>query len=81
MPRPRNKQDLLSTSNLNYEKMIQFISSLPKEKLSQEFNKEFLNRDVKDVVAHLHHWNLMNIKWHNDSMNGIKPNMPSKVYT
>jgi len=40
-----------------------------------------LNRNIRDVLAHLHHWHLMMIEWYNTGMKGENPEMPAKGYT
>jgi hypothetical protein len=40
-----------------------------------------MNRNIRDVLAHLHHWHLLFLDWYEVGMKGEKPAMPSKGYT
>lgn len=81
MPRPKTKSTLIELSQTNYNKLIQFIHKLPKEEQQREFPKGTMNRNIRDVLAHLYHWHLMLLEWHNIGMTGEKPEMPAKGYT
>ena len=81
MPRPKSKEELLELSKSNYLKLLQLIDSMPEDKLKKEFPAGFLNRNVKDVIGHLHHWHLMFLEWYKVGMSGQKPEMPAKSYT
>ena len=50
-------------------------------KPNAEFPKGHLNRNVKDVLAHVHEWHNMMIDWYDAGMAGIKPDMPKKGFT
>ncbi|MRI02422.1 ClbS/DfsB family four-helix bundle protein [Kriegella sp. EG-1] len=81
MPRPKTKEELIKLSNENYGKLMNYVEGLPKEKLTTKFPNHYLNRNIRDVLAHLRHWHLMFLKWHNAGMNGDKPEMPAPGYT
>lgn len=81
MPRPKTKTELLSLSQKNYTKLMDHIDALPENKRQYEFPKGYLNRNIRDVVAHLHHWHLMLLEWYKIGMAGDKPNMPAEGYT
>lgn len=78
---PKNKNELLQQSRDNYRKLIEFIDSLSdKEKLS-EFPQGTMNRNIRDVLAHLYHWHLMFLNWYSVGMEGEKPEMPAKGFS
>lgn len=81
MPRPKTKEELLFLSQNNYTKLINYIDLFPKNTLQNEFPKGYLNRNVRDVLAHVHHWHLMLLEWYEIGMAGEKPDMPAKGYT
>ena len=54
------------------------IASLSEEERKSEFPEEYLNRNIKDVIAHLHHWHLLFLDWYRVGMEGGKPDMPPK---
>lgn len=81
MARPTTKDELLALSDKNYNKLNDLIESVPKEK--QEINFPFEDRDknIRDVLAHLHEWHLMMEKWYTTGMKGETPVIPAKGYT
>lgn len=81
MPRPKTKKELVELGKANYRNLMNFIRELPREELENEFPPGYLNRNIRDVLAHLHHWHLMMLEWHKVGMSGFKPDMPSKGYT
>ena len=80
MPRPKNKIELIEQSQLSFNELIEYIDNLEHQELAKSFPERFLNRNVKDVLAHLHHWHLLMISWYNEGMAGMKPSMPAKDY-
>ncbi|MFT5762677.1 MAG: hypothetical protein ACI8X3_000092 [Saprospiraceae bacterium] len=81
MQEPKTKTELIELSQNNYKKLIDLVNSYSKEEIEREFPEGTLNRNVRDVLAHLHHWHLMLLDWYKIGMNGEKPDMPSKGYT
>lgn len=81
MPRPKTKSALLSLSQKNYKRLMDHIDSLPENQYRNEFPKGYLNRNIRDVIAHLHHWHLMFLEWYQVGMAGNMPTMPSEGYT
>lgn len=60
---------------------MQFINALSKTEQESKFPPTYLNRNISDVLCHLHHWHLMMKEWHDIGMTGKKPDMPAKGYT
>lgn len=81
MQEPITKTELIELSQNNYKKLIDLVNSYSKEEIEREFPEGTMNRNVRDVLAHLHHWHLMLLDWYKIGMNGEKPDMPSKGYT
>ena len=81
MPRPQNKTDLLALSEKNYERLLDFIGAMDHETQLKEFPPGTMNRNISDVIMHLHHWHLMMCDWYTVGMAGNKPDMPAKGYT
>lgn len=81
MPRPTNKDQLLQASELNFKKLFTQIDSLDSEQQESEFPAGTLNRNIRDVLAHLHHWHLMMLEWYAVGMSGEKPIMPAPGFT
>ena len=57
------------------------MNSYSEEDVKREFPQGTLNRNIKDVLAHLHQWHLMMLVWYKIGMKGEKPDMPAKGYT
>ena len=81
MPRPRDKESLLTLSHENFEKLNTLVDSFSAEDQLAEFPKGTMNRNIRDVLAHLHHWHLMMMGWYEIGMAGEKPDMPATGYT
>lgn len=81
MARPKTKQELLDLSEKNFKRLSDFIGALPVEKQKAEFTGETMNRNIRDVLTHLHHWHMMLRDWYEVGMSGKKPDMPAKGYT
>lgn len=81
MPRPTSKSELLTRSQANYEKLIDYVEALAPKEQAAEFKPGTMNRNIRDVLAHLHHWHVMFLSWYEVGMSGEKPDMPAKGYT
>ena len=81
MPRPANKTELLDLSKKNYEILMHYIDILPLARQNATFPKGTMNRNLRDVLMHLHHWHLLMIDWYTVGMKGQKPDMPAEGYT
>ena len=81
MPRPKSKTELLELGQANYQALMEFVNSQSNEAKMAEFPEGTMNRNIRDVLGHLHHWHLMMLDWYNVGMTGKKPDMPAKGYT
>lgn len=81
MPRPKTKDELLELSQKNFAKLNELVDSYSSEEQVAEFPEGTMNRNIRDVLAHLHHWHLMMLEWYEIGMKGDKPDMPAKGYT
>jgi len=81
MPRPKSKDELLALSQSNYKKLIELVDSYSSEEVNKTFPEGMLNRNIRDILTHLHEWHLMMLEWHKIGMTGEKPDMPAKGYT
>lgn len=81
MPKPKSKDELIELSQKNFKKLSDLVSSYSEEQLHREFPKGTMNRNIRDVLAHLHHWHIMMLNWYEIGMKGEKPDMPAKGYT
>ncbi|MBL4707891.1 MAG: ClbS/DfsB family four-helix bundle protein [Flavobacteriales bacterium] len=81
MPKPTNKSELVQAANTNFHKLVDQVNGMPLKDQENSFPEGSLNRNVRDVLAHLHHWHLMLFEWYQIGMAGEKPEMPAKGYT
>ena len=81
MPRPKNKCELQDLSQKNYQRLLDLVESFSNEELTLEFPENFMNKNPRDVLSHLHQWHLMMLDWYKVGMSGNKPKMPAEGYT
>lgn len=81
MSRPKSKDELLSLSQRNYEKLMEFIDSMTAEEQEAEFPPGTMNRNIRDVLVHLDEWHLMMLNWYAVGIQGEMPVMPAKGYS
>ena len=81
MPKPKNKAELLEQSEANYHQLIELFESYPISTLTQEFTSDTMNRNIRDILMHLHYWHILFLSWYEIGMQGQKPDMPAKGYT
>lgn len=81
MSRPKNKVELLSLSQKNFDDLNAIVNSLSEEDLNKEFPEGTMNRNIRDVLGHIHQWHLMMLGWYNTGIQDKKTDMPAKGYT
>lgn len=81
MAKPTNKEELLIQVEDHYTKMIALIHSFTDEQQTAEFPFPTMNRNIRDLLAHVYEWQLMLEKWYEDGMKGEKPEIPAPGYT
>ncbi len=81
MPKPKNKTELLQLSQTNFSRLNTLIDTLSTAEQLQEFPIDTMNRNIRDVLAHLHQWHLLFLQWYTIGMTGEKPQIPAKGYT
>lgn len=81
MAKPINKKDLLIQSEKNYKSLLDYIGELSVQSKTKAFKEGMLNQNIRDVVAHLQHWHLLQLGWYEAGMKGDKPSMPAEGYT
>ena len=61
--------------------LLALIERLPAERLDEEFAGPARDRNVRDVVAHLHAWHILLERWYADGMTGGSPSIPAEGYS
>lgn len=82
MPRPTSKATLVAASGTQYEKLWKLIDSMSLEEQNSQFMFEDRDKNLRDVIVHLHEWHKMTEKWHRVGvLEGAIPDVPGKGYT
>jgi hypothetical protein len=81
MARPKTKDELVQSSDENFRKLNDLINGFSEEEQQAEFPQSTMNRNIRDVLMHLHHWHLMFLDWYKIGIAGEKPQMPAPGYT
>jgi len=81
MPRPTTAAALSEASQRNFTTLLQLVDGFSEDQLEAEFGFEDRDRNVRDVLAHLHHWHLMMLGWYRDGEAGRPVHTPAPGYT
>jgi hypothetical protein len=81
MPRPTTKQDLLTQSSARFDALNDFIDGLTPRDRDREFLPGTMNRNIRDVLGHLYHWQKLMLDWYVTGKKGDQPAMPAAGYT
>ena len=79
MARPNTRKDLIDLSRTNYEKILKMVNEVTVDVISEAGACEHWS--IKDILAHLHGWHLMYLRWYEEGMAGEKPEMHASGYT
>lgn len=69
MPRPRNKEDLVIATMMNYEKLLTLIENRTKNEKKKEAHWK-RDKNLRDVLMHLYEWHLLLLEWIKNRENG-----------
>jgi len=81
MARPTSKAELIELAGINFNRLLKYIADLDDSSQKTDFPPATLNRNIADVLCHLHEWHNMMIRWYTEGMRGEKPDMPAKGFT
>jgi hypothetical protein len=81
MPRPRNKDELLVAIVDGFQQLNAILDALTPAQRDAAFPFQHRDKNVRDVLAHLHEWQLLMTGWYKTGMGGAKPDMPAKGFT
>lgn len=80
MPRPKNKEELVTAANTNYEKLLALIENRTEAEINtiydftaDEKKKEAhwkRDKNLRDVLMHLNEWHLLLLEWIKNRENG-----------
>ena len=78
MPRPTNKQQLLSQMEKEHLALCKQIEQLTEEKIGHF--SQVTGYSIKDVLAHLTAWEQLCLGWYAEGKNGRIPHLPHEGY-
>ena len=82
MPRPTTKSELIVAAKDQFDKLWKLIDSMNEEEQNAEFCFEDRDKNLRDVLVHLHEWHNMVESWHMIGvLQGGAPDIPGKGYT
>lgn len=81
MPRPKNKTELEQLSKANFNTLLALVDNLTEEDRLREFPPGTMNRNIRDVLAHLHAWHILFLNWYSVGMRDEIPDMPAPGYS
>ena len=73
--------DLLARNDAEFDSLLALIDGLPADRLDEEFSGSARDRNVRDVVAHVHAWHILLERWYSDGMTGGSPSIPAEGYS
>jgi len=76
---PSNKTELLEFSQIQFNDLLNSVKELPIEVLIKP--GACGEWSIKDILAHLHAWHNLFLRWYNEGMAGQKPYMPDAGYS
>lgn len=81
MTRPTTKKELLEAAESGYTNLIQLINELSPEQQESTFSFEDRDKNIRDILIHLHEWQNMMNTWYTTGMSGTMPVTPAPGYT
>ncbi len=81
MSKPTSKEELLDACEKNYNRLNSLVDSYSVEESQKTFPQGTLNRNIRDVLAHLHHWHLLFLRWYEEGMSDKIPDIPAPGYS
>ncbi len=82
MARPSDKVQLLAAARLEYENLIALVDSFSPVGQVMEFGFDDRDRNIRDVLAHLHEWHHLMAEWDRvGTREGGIPVIPKEGYT
>ncbi|MFN7590884.1 MAG: ClbS/DfsB family four-helix bundle protein [Planctomycetota bacterium] len=81
MPRPTNRKDLLAASAQRFAELTARIDAMSPAQRECSFRPGTMNRNVRDVLGHVHHWHLLFLGWYAVGMANGEPHMPAEGFS
>ncbi|SFS03450.1 hypothetical protein SAMN04487846_1673 [Microbacterium sp. cf046] len=72
---------LLERNDAEFTALIALIDSLAADRLAEDFAGSGRDRNVRDVIAHLHAWHILLERWYSEGQSGGSPRIPAEGYS
>lgn len=80
MARPTTKEQLEQTGEEGFKKLFTLINSMTEEQQEKSFPFEDRDKNIKDVLVHLHEWHRLLLKWITANRTGCKADFLPEPY-
>lgn len=89
MPRPKTKDELVTASTEQFDKLMSLLDSMSTEELNGEFhfdlNKEKeahwrRDKNIRDVLIHLYEWQVLLLDWVESNQKGVSKDFLPEGY-
>ncbi len=78
MPRPTTKSDLIDAANSQFLKLSSLLESMSEEEQNAVFLFEDRDKNLRDILVHLHEWHQLLLNWVNaNQTENSKPFLPA----
>lgn len=82
MGRPTTKKDLIEVAGTEFNRLWALIDDLSETEQNASFLFEDRDKNLRDVLVHLHEWHNMLSRWHQEgTLDGGSPKVPGQGYT
>jgi hypothetical protein len=72
---------LLARNDAEFAALLALIDGIPADRLDEVFAGSSRDRNVRDVVAHLHAWHILLERWYSEGSMGGSPRIPAEGYS
>ena len=80
MARPTTKEQLLQSSEDNFNKLFDLINSMSREEQERSFSFEDRDKNIRDVLVHLYEWHQLFLNWVSSNQSGKNTNFLPEPY-
>ena len=80
MARPITKEQLRQAGEENFDKLLSLVDSMTEEVQEKSFSFEDRDKNIRDVLAHLHEWHQLLLNWVDANKSGTKTGFLPEPY-
>ncbi|MEZ3160842.1 ClbS/DfsB family four-helix bundle protein [Microbacterium sp. BWT-B31] len=75
-----SRDAVLARNDDEFEALMALIDALPPERLDEPFAGAARDRNLRDVITHLHAWHILFEGWYAEGQSGGTPEIPADGY-